>query len=228
MVARRHGSAVGINDLADDRESETRPAWTTSASLVGSPEPFKQVIFGSRRKAASVVANLDDCCAPLPEHADLNGRIVGRMDHGVAQKVGEHLPQAVDVAEHAHRRGGAERDGPSRRHCPRVRDGVGGQLTEIDHVARGLGQLVEPSQQHEVVDQLAHAGRLRLDAGHRSLQRGGITRRSEAKQLRVASDRGQGRAQLVRGVGEKLAANLLAASAIGERLLQPYEHEVER
>ena len=55
-----------------------------------------------------------------------------------------------------------------------------------------------------------------------------VARRAHAEQLGVAADRGQRRAQLVRGVGEELAQALLAGLALGERLLEALEHRVQR
>ena len=51
---------------------------------------------------------------------------------------------------------------------------------------------------------------------------------AHAEQLGVAADRGERRAQLVRGVGEELAQALFALLALGERLLEPVEHRVQR
>ena len=56
----------------------------------------------------------------------------------------------------------------------------------------------------------------------------GSRRGADPEQLGVAADRRQRRAQLVRGVGEEAAQALLARAALGERLLQPREHRVQR
>ena len=55
-----------------------------------------------------------------------------------------------------------------------------------------------------------------------------LARGAHAEQLGVAADRGQRRAQLVRGVGEEAAQAVLARLLPGERVLEPVEHRVER
>ena len=91
-----------------------------------------------------------------------------------------------------------------------------------------LGDLVEPRERQQILDEHAHARRLVLDARHRLGDVLGLCRRADPEQLGVPADRGQRRAQLVRGVREEAAQALLAGAALGERLLQAREHRVER
>ena len=56
----------------------------------------------------------------------------------------------------------------------------------------------------------------------------GLRRGAHAEQLGVAADRGQRRAQLVRGVGEEAAQAVLARLALAEGVLDLAEHRVER
>ena len=90
--------------------------------------------------------------------------------------------------------------------------------------------LVEPGQQQQVLDQCLHAGRLLLDAAHdhRQVDPGRVARSlAEAEQLGEALDRGERRAQLVRGVGQELAEPVLGPVALGEGRLDLVEHRVE-
>ena len=106
--------------------------------------------------------------------------------------------------------------------------GIAGELREVDLGVRRVGDLVEPRERQQVLDEHAHARRLVLDPPHRLLDVGGLARRAHPEQLRVAADRGERRAQLVRGVADELAQAILARLALGERALEAVEHGVER
>ena len=102
------------------------------------------------------------------------------------------------------------------------------QLGDVDRLAQRLGLLVQPREREQVLDEHAHALGLVLDAAHHHVGAAVLVGGADAEELRVAADRGQRRAQLVRGVGEELAQALLARLALGERLLEPVEHRVQR
>ena len=93
---------------------------------------------------------------------------------------------------------------------------------------RRLAHLVQPRERQQVLDQHAHARGLVLDPPHRLRDVLRLARRAHAEQLRVAADRDQRRAQLVRGVGDEAPQPLLARLARGERVLEPVEHAVQR
>ena len=76
-----------------------------------------------------------------------------------------------------------------------------GELAEINVEQRVLRQLLEAREQEQVLHQDTHPGGLRLDSAHRPFELGAVTGGAEAKQLRVAADRGERGAQLMRRIG---------------------------
>jgi len=104
---------------------------------------------------------------------------------------------------------------------------VGDDARQVDRRAFGLPALAQAGEAKELVDQDAHAPRLVLDAPHRRLEVGGIVLRPATEDLGVAADRSQGRAQLVRSVGEKAAQLLFGPAPLLEGLLDLLEHRVE-
>src|ERR1035437_11150935 len=103
-----------------------------------------------------------------------------------------------------------------------------GERGEVDGAALELGLLVEASQSEEILDEHAHALGLLLDPSHCHLGAACVGCRAHPEQLGVAADRGERRAQLVRGVGEELAQAVFARLARGKRLLETVEYPVER
>ena len=150
------------------------------------------------------------------------------MHERVAQEVAEHLAQLVGVAEHGGAAVGVERDLAVGGGRARVVDGVAGERGDVELVVRRVGHLVEPREREQVLDEHAHPRGLVLDAAHRALLLGTLGHGAHAEQLRVAADRRQRRAQLVRGVGDERAQPVLARLAAGEGVLEPVEHAVER
>ena len=88
--------------------------------------------------------------------------------------------------------------------------------------------LVETGEQQQVVDQRRHPHRLLLGAAHRLVELGGVVETAVAVELGVAADRRDRRAQLVRRVGDEPAQARLRRRALGERVLDPGHHRVER
>ena len=90
-------------------------------------------------------------------------------------------------------------------------DDLGGLDRRLDDVVESKrphleGPLVvEPSEQQQVVDQLCHPRGFVFDRAHRvgEVLRAAVGAATE--QLRVAADRGQRGAELMRGVGETAA-----------------------
>ena len=166
---------------------------------------------------------------------DLDGRARRACADGVADEVGEHLPQPRLLADdHARRR----RARPSRSGTSRVgRDGSRAcrSLTaSAASTVRSTGPsahrsaLVDPGEREQVLDERAHAGGGLLDAAHGVVDLVGRGQRAHPVQLAVAADGGQRGAQLVRGVGDEPAHPGLGRGPRAERLLDLGEHPVER
>ena len=124
--------------------------------------------------------------------------------------------------------GPVQRDRAIGRDGARVVDRVAGERHEVDRLADLLADLVQAREREQVLDEHAHPRRLVLDARHRLLDVLGLRGGADPKQLGVAADRRQRRAQLMRRVGEEAAQALLARAPLGERLLEAREHRVER
>ncbi len=139
---------------------------------------------------------------------------------GVLDQVLRHLQHLVAVGR---------QDGRARRRQVEFQGNAafGGQrlqrVGDVDHrqgevdPAGGrdvFGQL-DARQAHQVVDQPAHALGLSVHDGEEALARLGVVARVAAQGVDEAGQRGQGRAQLVTGVGEKVGAGPLAAANIG-------------
>ena len=187
---------------------------SASASLVGRPGP--------------VVADLEAHLAVDVREAHLDRRPLGRVDERVAQQVAQHLAQLVAVAEDQRRAVDLDADLAARGGGAPVVDGVADERGEVELGVRRVGHLVEAGQGQQVLDQHAHARGLVLDAPHRLLDVGRLARGAHAEQLGVAADRGQRRAQLVRGVGDEAPQAILAGLALAEGPLEAVEHRVER
>jgi hypothetical protein len=93
---------------------------------------------------------------------------------------------------------------------------------------RRVLDLIQPGERQQVLHQHTHPCRLLLDPAHRLRGLLGPACGAQAKQLGVPADGHQGRAQLVRCVGQEAAQALLARLALGEGLLQAVEHRVQR
>ena len=91
------------------------------------------------------------------------------MHERVADEVAEHLAQLVGVAEHDGGAVGVDADRAVGRGRVGVGDGVAGEVGEVDLGVRRVGDLVEPRERQQVLDEHAHARRLVLDPPHRLL-----------------------------------------------------------
>ena len=151
-----------------------------------------------------------------------------RVHARVLQQVVDDLAQASGVARDD--RGSVEvgvEDAVGVDRTGRV-DRVRDDRREVDRLALERSALVEPSEQQEVVDEHAHALRLRFDARHRPGEVVGPRVGAAAEQLRVAPDRRDRRPQLVRGVADEPPQALLRGAALVERRLDLGQHRVER
>ncbi len=132
------------------------------------------------------------------------------------------------VAVHDHPLGHGRRHPPLGGTGARIGGGVDREHAEIDRRLFERATLVEPRQQQEVVDERAHAQRLRLGAAHRLLQRLALFETASSVQLRVAADRRDRRAQLVGRVGDELPQSRLRGGSLVECFLDAGQHRVER
>ncbi len=108
-----------------------------------------------------------------------------------------------------------------------VAAGVGGEHGEVDRAPLDGAAFVEAREGEQVLDQHAHAVGLLLDAAQDGGQVdvGGVG--AESEQLGEAADGRQGRAQLVRGVGQEPAQPGLGGLALAKGVLQVVEHPVD-
>ena len=110
---------------------------------------------------------------------------------------------------------------------PCVGGGVDREHTEIDRSLAEWTSLVEAGEQEEVVDQRAHSQRLGLGTAHRLLQRLSLLETTAPVELHVAPDGRDGRAQLVRGVGDELSQSCLRGGSLVECFLDAGQHRVD-
>ncbi len=88
--------------------------------------------------------------------------------------------------------------------------------------------LVEPREQQHVVDEPSHPRRLVLDPAHRVGLLGLGRDRAGPPELRIAPNRRQRRAQLVRGIRDEATEAVLRLLPLVERTLDLPEHRVQR
>ena len=221
--------------------SEARPPWAAAmAATMESPSPVPPPAARARR--IRPVEALEDARrrprspmpGPLSRDLELGALGVDRTrtctsvpGGGVDASVGKQVRRSPGGGGPRRRSPSTgplvvERDGPVGRRPPRA-----SSTASLASAARSTGvalerpALVEAGQQEQVVDEHAHPRRspLRCAAspwpGRRAARR-----RTLAEELGVAADRGQRRAQLVRGVGDEPAQPLLRGGcALGERRL---------
>ena len=106
-------------------------------------------------------------------------------------------------------------------------DRLSHHLDQVDRGPLEWAAVVEAGQQQQVVDEHAHADGLLLDVPHDPGQVFGAVIGTPAKQLGVAPDGGERRAQLVGGVGDEPAQAVLGRVALTEGRLDLAEHGVE-
>jgi len=88
--------------------------------------------------------------------------------------------------------------------------------------------LIEAREEQEVVDEHTHARRRLFDPAHRLRKIVGPGVRAAPEQLRIATDRGERCAQLVRRVRDEPSEARFGRGALGERGFDLAEHGVER
>ena len=135
-----------------------------------------------------MVADLEPHLAVLAADVDLHRGVGGGVDERVADEVGEHLAELVGVAEHERGAVGVDRDRAAGSGGVGIGDGVARERGEVDLRVRGVGDLVQPRQRQQVLDEHAHARRLVLDPPHRLLDVLVGARGAHPVQLGVAAD----------------------------------------
>ena len=188
-------------------------------------EDVRGLVGGESR---SSVAHLHLGPAVVLTHANRDGRSGRRVGQRVREQVGHDLAQPVVVARDGERLRHVELDRARRIDGSGVVHGVAGDAHQIHRVVRDRTALSRPGQEQQILDEHAHPLALLLDPAHRQRGVGRVVRRPAAEQLRVAADRRERRAQLVRRVGEEPTERLLRCAAFVHRLLDPTEHHVQR
>jgi hypothetical protein len=220
-----------VNRVAPGRLVTDTSPWcaSTTARTIASPRPvlparrereespransLEERAEQAGRDAGTVVLDREHhVVAVALEHGD-HARTVGRVHARVGEQVGDDLAQPGLVARHDGR-GIREPDLPIVAGARRLRvaDRLDHDAIEVDRSGSELAALVEPSEQQQVLDELGHAHRLRLDAADACTRRAAARRRA-AGELGVAADRRERRPQLVARVGDEAAHLLLALLA---------------
>ena len=217
-------AAVRRHDPGHDRQTEpgagpprSRPpsarqkrSNSASGSLVG--------------QARAVVAHLDlDLPVSVAPGVHLHRRARPACARArCASRLREHLPQLVAGRRARSRdrrpRAAIARPGSMARASA---DGVGGQRGQV-HGLASAGRGTSPSRAS--VSRSSTSTPIRADSSSIRLiafsVSAGLAGGADAEQLRVAADRGERRAQLVRRVGEEAPQPPLARLALGERLVE--------
>ncbi len=157
---------------------------------------------------------------------DAQRRARGRVGAHVREEVVDHLAEAVVVARDERGRE-LDLDGAIRLERPRGLHRLGDDLVEGDRLELERAALVEVGEQQEVVDEHAHPLGLAADPLHRALEVVGAVGGAAAEELGVGADRGERRAQLVRGVGDEPPELRLGGLERRHALLDLLEHLVE-
>ena len=148
----------------------------------------------------------------------------GRVADGVLDEVERHAVELVagavdDRVVGVHREVMAVGDGPELgRHLDE-------HVADVGRLVRELAVGVGAGQQQQVAHEAAHALR---GAQRRARRLAALAVEDVGQQLEVGEDRGQRRAQLVRGVGHELPLALQGALGLLLRRLERVEHGLQR
>ena len=94
-LSHRHGTAVQLDDVADDRQAETQAAVRALAAAVELAEAIEHERLELGSDAAAGVADLDDhSCFVFAREEQLDAAAGGRELDRVGQQVPDHLLQA--------------------------------------------------------------------------------------------------------------------------------------
>src|SRR5215210_6412802 len=223
---RFYSAAMSLGDLAGYREAQSRAAGC--AGFVCPVEPLedeRQLVLGD---ADPGVGTLDPRPLLALSHGHSNPAAFRSVLHGVVQEDGDRLADAASIAENEDRvlRGCAPdrhlvlRGDPSRLHRF---IGYGSKVAELE-VQRGV--LVATGERQEGLDQLPHILGLPPYGRHALADDLRVRKAPFFEQLGVAAYGGQGRPELVTGVGGEAPLASQGLLQTGEGLLQAGEKAV--
>ena len=188
-----------FDDGGHDGQAQTGAAGLAGTRGVGAVETLKDALAILAVNTGAVVAHLKGSQRESRNllahaHRNLQGRAVGGVTHRVGQQVRHDLTHARFIAEH--RRGGGgnivaeahERNLAVGGRSVGVVAGVHRQVKQIEGCQLGFSALVDAGQCQQVLDELAHALGLRLDAAHGGADRLLGGKRALAVELRITAD----------------------------------------
>ncbi len=149
------------------------------------------------------------------------------MADGVDQQVVEHHPQPGRPAVDDERPGRVEHEGRPGRGGAGGLDRLLGELGQVDRSAVGAGARVATGQRLQRVEQVDEA---RVLLGDLVEHRGALGDRQvgvRPQRLHGGGQRGQGRAELVPGVGGEALRRVERGATVGVGALEPGEHRVQ-
>jgi hypothetical protein len=218
---RRHHAAPH----GGDRGRGGPPGPCPGPRLVGTALAGTALVAGGLLVAADLLV---DIVLLIDTEPDRDRRPLRRVPARVAEQVDEHLLQPVLVAGDRDRVVGQVQDpavpGPG---DPRVARGVDGDAGDVDRLAVQRPAGVKPGEQQQVVHENGHPGGLRQDPAQRVRHRFGGVPGAAQRELSVAPDDGERRAQLVARVGCEPAQPRLARVPARQCGLHVPEHPVE-
>ena len=225
-VGGAHAAAVRVDDAGHDRQPEPGAGLAALAPALGAPEALEERV--RRRRSGGRGRGRGPRAAPRRPRGRRRPRSGCRRACGRARCGGGwRAPGAAGGRRRAR--------APGRRRGPRSRGpgAVARASSTASRASVGEVDLARAARRRSRRAARASAGprRARPCAPPRPRSAASPSRRPRRqraapmrKQLGVAADRGQRRAQLVRGVGDELAQPVLARAALGERVLEPVEH----
>ena len=204
-----------------DRPRPAPPAWRDRLPSLAE-EAVEHLGGDLRRHAGPVVGHRDRGPTLVAARLEVERRRRWRVDERVVHQRPQDLPEPGLVTDDHERLGGdGGGDEAFGLHGATVTRGVAQHVDEVDRLTLQGSTLVEVGEQQQVLDQAGHPLGLGTHAADDVIQ---LARRAEATvviHLEVPPHRGQGRAQLVRGVGDESAQGLLLAVPL-------IQHHVER
>ena len=215
-----HRAAVQVDEALRDREAETRPARIArprTLRAVEAVEDARELVFGDAR---AVVGDREAHVgrrpqshesAIVPPSAVCATAFLSTLRSAWSSRSG---------SPSTHRPAGAlDGDRRGRRACATRAGALLEDRADLERLER-VHAALEAREREQLVEQAAHALRLRLDHLE-ALERIDAAERARAQQLDVAAHDRDRRAQLVARVGDEPAL-------LGVGVLEPFEHRVER
>ena len=214
-------TAVRLNDLANDRESETGTALLTGLSRSPRQKRWNtRTWFSGDTRTVISNGNKVPGVEPVGRHRDV--RAVGRKSHRIGDQVGDGTPNRRSIAAH-------REDLGCELICELHYCGVGRRVKLIGEMTDELGE-VELLLAHrtsamagideQVVDERGHAlGRSAHDLACRP-EFLGLGVGVGEHDIEIRADDGERVPELMAGLGDEVALVL-------ERLVEPGEHVVE-